>query len=349
MKPKVFISHTDRVPEDKAFTDLIVRKFREAGIPYWIDREHPLQAKTKEGAVGPSPENPLFHHLCDAIASCDVLLFVVSRKSVSREFVRLEFDPRVLYGPAAQIMENETAVMALLNNPGAVEITTVLAILCGENNVIDVEGKLFDSFWEHFEQIYSRAQVLPKHDSWREQSKFMRRPPSQKPGKLERREFAKEGEELFQRALERVAEGIFDHAEELLADAYQAFRKACDPLAIGHVLYQTFKVHLHLGLEILLRDREIYELSDMVIRDSYVLGLQDIAYALDCLKGSVEHFAKAGDIKLASEMARQLSQTEEALKDAGIQNAQEMCASAQREQVRTVLEILAKPLSDSEQ
>ena len=151
MKPKVFISHTDRVPEDKAFTDLVVQCLKDNGIPYWIDREHPLPETKTGGAAGPAPENPLFHRLCGVIADCDVLLFIVSRTSVSREFVRLEFDPRVLYGLASHIIENEAAVMALLNTPDSVEITTVLATLCGRNNVINMKGKPFDSFWEYFD------------------------------------------------------------------------------------------------------------------------------------------------------------------------------------------------------
>lgn len=348
MKPKVFISHTDRVPEDKAFTDQVVQHLKDNGIPYWIDREHHLPETMTDGAAGPAPENPLFHRLCEAIAGCDVLLFIVSRTSISREFVRLEFDPRVLYGPAAHILENETAVMALLNTPDSMEIVTVLTMLCGPNNVIDMEGKPFDSFWERFEQFYRNAGVLTKDNTWRQRSNFVPRPLPKKPDKDERNELARQGEALFEQALACIAEGRWDHAEELLDDAYQAFRIADDPRAIAQVLYQSYKVHLHLGLEILKQDRQIKEMDGLVIRDSHVLGLQDVVHALKCLEGSIAHFAKAGDQASAIKMATIVQETEEALKDAGIQNAKAMLAALQRRHAKDFVEMITKPPSDTE-
>jgi hypothetical protein len=92
-----FISHTDRAAADKEFTSRLVTALKDAAIPYWIDRERPLSPQDEAPATaGPVPENPVFMRLCEAIERSGLLLFVFSATSISREFVRLEFDPRVL-------------------------------------------------------------------------------------------------------------------------------------------------------------------------------------------------------------------------------------------------------------
>jgi len=95
--PRVFISHTDRDETQSRATTALVVELRRVGLEIWIDREHPIETSSKGDAAGPTPDNPLFHHILDALTSCDGLLFVISPKSFEREYVRLEFDPRVLY------------------------------------------------------------------------------------------------------------------------------------------------------------------------------------------------------------------------------------------------------------
>lgn len=96
--PRVFISHTDRGEADRRATTALAVELRRVGLDLWLDREHAAPAATAEQqAAGPTPENPLFAHIVTALAECDAVLYVASPTSFEREYVRLEFDPRVLF------------------------------------------------------------------------------------------------------------------------------------------------------------------------------------------------------------------------------------------------------------
>jgi len=341
-KARVFISHTDRVPEDKAFTDELIQRFKKAGIPYWVDREHPIRLKNSS-ATGPAPGNPLFRHLCKAIAGCDVLVFIVSRTSVGRQFVRLEFDPRVLFGPAGHIMKARTGLMALLGNPETPEIVIVLGSLCGNRSIINLEDRSFDHFWRRFRRVYKRAKVLPKDDSWKKLQNFQAQPRPRKLTTPQKRQAAQQGHLLFQQALDRVAKGELDLAEELLADAYQAFLQADEFLAMAQVLYETFKVGLQIGMNILRQKRRILKIGSFVARDTRRVGLECIASALRSLTGSIEYSAKAGNQSMSFAMVKLMEETERQLKDAGLGDVRERVATMQREQVQSIMRILAGP------
>jgi hypothetical protein len=94
----IFLSHTDREELDRRVTTAILVELRRVGLEVWIDREHePPDASPEEMAAGPTPTNPLFRHIVSALSECDAVLFVTSPTSLDREYVRLEFDPRVLF------------------------------------------------------------------------------------------------------------------------------------------------------------------------------------------------------------------------------------------------------------
>jgi len=57
----VFISHTDRAVEDEQFTTRLVEALRADGIPYWIDREHPLGSEDEVPSGGPGTVSGLAH------------------------------------------------------------------------------------------------------------------------------------------------------------------------------------------------------------------------------------------------------------------------------------------------
>jgi hypothetical protein len=343
VKPKVFISHTDQASLDKRFTDRVVREFKKHEIPYWIDREHPFSVKSKRGRKGPAPENPLFGHLCESIAECDLLLFILSRKSVRREFCRLEFDPRVLYGPAAHILKNRTAIMVALNNLGAAEITLVLGILCGRSNVIDMSGKSFSHFWRRFRDAYRNATVVEKDDGWRRDPKFQKPKAPRKPTSQKRRRLAMKGKRLFKQALEKAAEGRLDFARELLGDAYNSLHEAGDVATVAQVLHETFLVELRLALGVLTHKRVVHKLGDIVVRDSHIEAFEDIRYALECLEGSMKAFAAAGQTDRAIETVKLIRRTEGALKSMGIDDIKGMTAYFRAGQTRSILEMLKPP------
>jgi hypothetical protein len=95
--PRVFISHTDSDETQRRATTAIVIELRRVGLDVWVDRENPPPTGPEDYAVGPIPENPLFHYILDALTSSDALIYVISPKSFDREYVRLEFDPRMLF------------------------------------------------------------------------------------------------------------------------------------------------------------------------------------------------------------------------------------------------------------
>jgi hypothetical protein len=96
--PKIFVSHTDVDEVQRRATTGIMVELRRAGFQVWLDREQgPPTSTTAQRDAGPTPENPLFHHILDALVTSDAVLFVISRISFEREYVRLEFDPRVLH------------------------------------------------------------------------------------------------------------------------------------------------------------------------------------------------------------------------------------------------------------
>ena len=98
MAPRIFLSHTDRTALDREATTAILVELRRFGIEVWIDRENPPPPSTPEQeAEGPTPANPLFNHIVDALAASDAVLYVMSQSSFSSEYVRLEFDPRVIH------------------------------------------------------------------------------------------------------------------------------------------------------------------------------------------------------------------------------------------------------------
>jgi hypothetical protein len=100
---KVFVSHTDSDETQRRATTAIIVELRRLGLNVWVDRENPPPTTSSEqAAAGPTSDNPLFHHILDALISCDALLYVVSGESFEREYVRLELDPRVLYQKFAQ-------------------------------------------------------------------------------------------------------------------------------------------------------------------------------------------------------------------------------------------------------
>lgn len=95
---KIFLSHTDRGESDKKATTAFLVELRRVGLDVWIDRENPAPEATQEQQdAGATPENPLFNHIVSALKECDAVLFVCSEASFNREYVRLEFDPRILF------------------------------------------------------------------------------------------------------------------------------------------------------------------------------------------------------------------------------------------------------------
>lgn len=99
VKPfRIFLSHTDREEVDQKATTAIAVELRRVGIDVWLDREHPApEATPQQQAAGPTPDNPLFAHLMEAVRAADAVVYVGSPASIEREYVRLEFDPRVLF------------------------------------------------------------------------------------------------------------------------------------------------------------------------------------------------------------------------------------------------------------
>ena len=96
--PRVFLSHTDRGEEDQKATTALAVELRRVGLDVWLDREHAAPVSTPEQqAAGPTLENPLFAHIVSALSECDAVLYVASPTSFEREYVRLEFDPRVIF------------------------------------------------------------------------------------------------------------------------------------------------------------------------------------------------------------------------------------------------------------
>ena len=64
----------------------------------WVDREHDVpEAESEAEAAGAAPANPLFGHIVSALAGCDAVVYVTSPTSLEREYVGLEFDPRILF------------------------------------------------------------------------------------------------------------------------------------------------------------------------------------------------------------------------------------------------------------
>jgi tetratricopeptide (TPR) repeat protein len=81
----------------KAATGLVV-ELRRIGLDVWVDREHPPPDSTPdEQQAGPTPKNPLFRHLVSAISESDAAIYIASPSSFASEYVRFEFDPRILY------------------------------------------------------------------------------------------------------------------------------------------------------------------------------------------------------------------------------------------------------------
>jgi hypothetical protein len=96
--PKVFLSHTDRGEIDRQATTALAVELRRVGIDVWLDRENPApEATPEQQAAGPIPENPLFGHIVSALSLCSAVIYVASPASFDREYVRLEFDPRLLF------------------------------------------------------------------------------------------------------------------------------------------------------------------------------------------------------------------------------------------------------------
>jgi hypothetical protein len=95
---RVFISYTHRGEIDmKAATALIV-ELRRVGLDVWIDREHqPPDATREQQQAGPTPRNPLFQYLKDAISESFAVIYVISPSSFQSEYEPFEFDPRILY------------------------------------------------------------------------------------------------------------------------------------------------------------------------------------------------------------------------------------------------------------
>jgi hypothetical protein len=94
----VFLSHTDRGEVDQKLTTALAVELRRVGIDVWLDREHSApEATAEQQAAGPTPENPLFAHIVSALSKCSAVIYVASPTSFEREYVRLEFDPRVLF------------------------------------------------------------------------------------------------------------------------------------------------------------------------------------------------------------------------------------------------------------
>jgi hypothetical protein len=95
--PQIFLSHTDSDEFNKQATTAILVELRSLGLDVWIDREHAAPYATPEQiAKGPVPDNPLFGHIVKALSECDAVFYIASPASFLREYVRLEFDPRII-------------------------------------------------------------------------------------------------------------------------------------------------------------------------------------------------------------------------------------------------------------
>lgn len=319
--PLVFISHTDRSNADKKFTDSVVRRFKKEGIAYWIDREHPFDFDTNSNSDGPSPNNPLFFHLCEAIADSDLLLFILSAASVQREFCRLEFDPRILFGPGKQIMEGKSVLIVKLDKLEFNEIELVLTSLCDDSNVVDMESTTSREFWQIFTAAYKKVNPAPKDNSWRQHAIFQ---PEEEPVPLSEDELASlqaEGHKLLAKALTKIDEKNFEWAEELLADAYQALHRTEDKRGVIDVLYQTFIVDLRIGLDIFVLPQEVETIGSIVIKDTKQMALDNIRYAMKCLRACIDESAKLGDKDLSLEMEKRYDEAVTQLREYGIEQA----------------------------
>jgi TIR domain len=318
MQPQVFISHTDRAPADADFTNLVIQKFKQEGIAYWLDREHPFDFASQPSSDGPSPANPLFFHLCEAIADSDLLLFILSAASVQREYCRLEFDPRVLLGPAAQVMAGKSALIVKLDDLKFSEIEIVLTGLCGESHVIDMTAQTFESFWQTFMEVYQQTVIRPKDETWRQHLSFQ---PPREPDPVtadERDSLQAEGRNLLAIALTRMAENKLEEAGELLADAYQAFDRAGDARSAADVLYSTFTVYLRMGLENFAGEHEVVTIGSIVIKDTRKMALEDIRYAMKCLRGCIDELSALGEESLSLEMEKRFDDALRLLAENGI-------------------------------
>jgi hypothetical protein len=256
--------------------------------------------------------------LCEAIADSDVLLFILSAASVQREFCRLEFDPRVLMGPGAQVMAGKHALIVKLDDLKFSEVEFVLASLCGESSTIDTTPQSFEEFWQAFTLMYEKTPVSLKDETWRQHSSFQ---PQRTPDPLSEDERASrqaEGRNLHEAALIRIAEGNLEWADELLADSYQAFRAAEDARGIADVLFSTFVVNLRMGLEDFGKEHEIVTLGSVVIKDTEQTALNEIRYAMQCLRGCIEELSALGEANLALEMEKRFDAAVRLLGEYGI-------------------------------
>lgn len=319
---RVFISHTDKIRLDKSFTGQLVERFKREGINYWIDREHPFELTAQPGGDGPSPANPLFFHLCEAIASCDMFLFILSSESVDREFCRLEFDPRMLYGPAAAIMKGKSAMLVKLNDTGLYEMETVLTSLFGQE-VFDMRQHDFEDFWDTFMEKYGQVKQAAPDDSWRRNPVFQVQPPEddsakELPGK-DPREYIEEGRIHLRRGLDLVAEKKYAAAYDDLADAYESFEKAHDPEGIAASLHALYLQGIGQGLEIYTAPREVNRIGTMIIRDTHRMALDQVRYAMKCLRGCILELEKTEEPGKALEMEAEFSQALARLHTFGIE------------------------------
>lgn len=99
MKPKVFISHTDKTKLDQDATTAVLVELRRFGIDVWIDRERPPpKTDPSDMEKGPVPDNPWFQHMTNAWSQMDAIIYLVSNAWMEREYCEFEYDPRIMYG-----------------------------------------------------------------------------------------------------------------------------------------------------------------------------------------------------------------------------------------------------------
>lgn len=298
----IFISHTDRAEADRRFTTRLIEALRDRQIPYWVDREHPLEPEDAVAAdLGPGPENPVFMRLCEAIAQAELLLYILSPKSISREFVRLEFDPRVILGPGAGVA---TAVIALSPYD---EIAPELAVVLGaiaEPRVWEPQSLAFDVFIDELEAYWRSLPPAPPRSDWRRQSNFQARDPPPPPSQAERRRDAAEGRKHLRRGLELIRARDLDRAEESIADAYMALHSAGDARGTVEALYATFEVGFLLGIRALHTEPEAPLFDGLP--GNRLQAQRLIGHALEALEEAARQADALGEHAIGATMRRRL-------------------------------------------
>lgn len=286
---------------DREFTSRLVAALKSGGIPYWIDREHPLSPQDEAAATaGPGPENPVFMRLCEAIEQASLLLFVFSATSISREFVRLELDPRVLLGPGlgkpaviVKVTEFETI---------APELAAVFAAI-ERPRVWDLSAVGFDRFFSDLRSYWHTLKPAPRHTEWRSMPNFNPREAAVPARSVEATAAeADRGRALLAKGQELMRAGDLDAADEAIADAYAALRSAGDAAGVIDALYATFEVSLLIGRRLLAEKRETFSVGGMTVRDSYLDGRREISYALEALDAAIAKADELGEQELAQSL-----------------------------------------------